>query len=268
MTADMVITVDPATNRELGRYRAMTDADIEAVLAEVSAAQRVWADTAVESRTAVLLRAAAILRARSTELAALATAEMGKPVSEAIAEVEKCAWVLEHYAETSPAQLADEEVAAGGSRSFISYQPLGTVLAIMPWNYPYWQVFRFVAPTLAAGNAGILKHSPNVTGVALAIEQVLTDAGLPHGVFRTLVVAESDVPRTVDRLIQDDRIPAVPDRPRPLPGACRSDRPIVPGRALPRAPDAPGRRLSSSLAGQTRSSCSATPTSTSSSPVP
>ena len=197
MTADMVITVDPATNRELGRYRAMTDADIEAVLAEVSAAQRVWADTAVESRTAVLLRAAAILRARSTELAALATAEMGKPVSEAIAEVEKCAWVLEHYAETSPAQLADEEVAAGGSRSFISYQPLGTVLAIMPWNYPYWQVFRFVAPTLAAGNAGILKHSPNVTGVALAIEQVLTDAGLPHGVFRTLVVAESDVPRTV-----------------------------------------------------------------------
>ena len=209
MTADMVITVDPATNRELGRYRAMTDADIEAVLAEVSAAQRVWADTAVESRTAVLLRAAAILRARSTELAALATAEMGKPVSEAIAEVEKCAWVLEHYAETSPAQLADEEVAAGGSRSFISYQPLGTVLAIMPWNYPYWQVFRFVAPTLAAGNAGILKHSPNVTGVALAIEQVLTDAGLPHGVFRTLVVAESDVPRTVDRLIQDDRIAAV-----------------------------------------------------------
>ena len=98
---------------------------------------------------------------------------------------------------------------AAGSRSVVRYEPLGTVLAIMPWNFPFWQVFRFVAPTVAAGNAGILKHSPNVTGVALAIEQLLTDAGLPTGVFRTLVVAEDEVPATVDRLIQDDRIAAV-----------------------------------------------------------
>ena len=209
MRSDPVITIDPATGRELHRHDAMTARDIEAVLAQVTAAQKTWAATAIEARTAVLLRTAAILRERAAELGALATAEMGKPITEAIAEVEKCAWVCEYYAETSPQQLADEEVAAGGSRSFIRYEPLGTVLAIMPWNYPYWQVFRFVAPTLTAGNAGILKHSPNVTGVALAIEQVLTDAGLPTGVFRTLVVAESEVPATVDRLIRDDRIAAV-----------------------------------------------------------
>jgi succinate-semialdehyde dehydrogenase/glutarate-semialdehyde dehydrogenase len=209
VSSDLIITVDPATGEELNSYGAMTAADIDAVLAQVAQAQQAWAQTVVESRAAVMIRAAAILRERAAELGALATAEMGKPISEAIAEVEKCAWVCEYYAETSPQQLADEEVVAAGSRSFIRYEPLGTVLAIMPWNFPYWQVFRFVAPTLTAGNAGILKHSPNVTGVALAIEQVLADAGLPTGVFRTLVVSEADVPDTVDRLIQDDRIAAV-----------------------------------------------------------
>ncbi|MBI2245243.1 MAG: NAD-dependent succinate-semialdehyde dehydrogenase [Nocardioides sp.] len=209
MTADAIVTVDPATGRELRRYEVMTDTDIEGVLAQVTAAQSLWAGSSVEIRTGVLLRAAGILRDRAAELGALASAEMGKPITEAIAEVEKCAWVCEYYAETSPGQLADEEVSAAGSRSFIRYEPLGTVLAIMPWNYPFWQVFRFVAPTLAAGNAGILKHSPNVTGVALAIEQVLTQAGLPAGVFRTLLVAETEVPRVVDRLIQDDRVAAV-----------------------------------------------------------
>lgn len=204
-----VVTVDPATGRELRRYAVMTALDVEAVVEQVAAAQKVWAGTPIDARAAVMLRTAALLRERSAELGALATAEMGKPITEAMAEVEKCAWVCEYYAETSPHQLADEEVVAGGSRSFVRYEPLGTVLAIMPWNYPYWQVFRFVAPTLTSGNAGILKHSPNVTGVALAIEQLLTDAGLPPGVFRTLVVAESEVPDTVDRLIQDDRVAAV-----------------------------------------------------------
>ncbi len=204
-----VVTVDPATGRELRRYDVMTAADIEAVVEQAAVAQKAWADTPINARAAVMLRAATLLRERSAELGALATAEMGKPITEAIAEVEKCAWVCEYYAGTSPQQLADEEVVAGGSRSFVRYEPLGTVLAIMPWNYPYWQVFRFVAPTLTAGNAGILKHSPNVTGVALAIEQLLADAGLPPGVFRTLVVAESQVPDTVDRLIQDARVAAV-----------------------------------------------------------
>lgn len=209
MAPDQIITHDPATGRELRRYNAMTPADIDGLLDQVTTAQKAWADTPIDDRVVVLLRSAKLLRERAADLGALATAEMGKPITEAVAEVEKCAWVCEYYAETSPRQLADEEVVAAGSRSLIRYEPLGTVLAVMPWNFPYWQVFRFVAPTLAAGNAGILKHSPNVTGVALAIEQLLTEAGLPEGVFRTLVVAENDVPDTVDRLIQDDRIAAV-----------------------------------------------------------
>lgn len=209
MPADVIITVDPATGRELQRYEAMTFEQVEAVLGQVASTQQSWAATPVEDRTGVLLRAAALLRERAQELAALATAEMGKPIAEAVAEVEKCAWVCEYYAENSPRQLADQEVVAAGSRSIVRHEPLGTVLAIMPWNFPYWQVFRFAAPTLAAGNTGILKHAPNVTGVALAIERLFTDAGLPAGAFRVLLVAESEVPDTVDRLIQDDRIAAV-----------------------------------------------------------
>lgn len=187
----------------------MDAVEIDGVLARATAAQKDWGDTAVRVRAEVMLRAAEILRERSSELAALATSEMGKPIREAVAEVEKCAWVCEYYAQTSPEQLADVEVVAAGSRSVVRYEPLGVILAIMPWNYPYWQVFRFVAPTLIAGNAGILKHSPNVTGVALAIEQVLVEAGLPADVFRALVVAEREVPDTVDGLVQDDRIAAV-----------------------------------------------------------
>ncbi len=209
MAPEPIVTHDPATGQELARYEAMTPADIDDLLEQVTAAQEAWADLPVQDRAAVMLRSAELLRERAGELAALATSEMGKPITEAVAEVEKCAWVCEYYAETSPRQLADEEVVAAGTRSLIRYEPLGTVLAVMPWNYPYWQVFRFVAPTLTAGNAGILKHSPNVTGVALAIEQLLAEAGLPDGVFRALVVAESDVPATVDRLIPDERIAAV-----------------------------------------------------------
>lgn len=209
VSTEPLVTFDPATGRELCRYDVMTAADIDGVLEQVTTGQRTWAGTSMEGRAAVLLRSAKLLRERSEELAALATAEMGKPIAESIAEVEKCAGVCEYYAEASPRLLADQEVVAAGSRSLIRYESLGTVLAIMPWNYPYWQVFRFVAPRLMAGNAGVLKHSPNVTGVALAIEQLLDEAGLPAGVFRTLVIAESDVPRFVDQLIQDDRIAAV-----------------------------------------------------------
>jgi succinate-semialdehyde dehydrogenase/glutarate-semialdehyde dehydrogenase len=204
-----IVTIDPATGSELARYDAMSAAELEAVLAHTVGAQKRWAAVGIAERAGVMLRAAQLLRARSADLGALASLEMGKPITEAIAEVEKCAWVCEYYAETSSKALADEEVAAHGSRSWISYEPLGTVLAVMPWNYPYWQVFRFAAPTLMAGNAALLKHSPNVTGAALAIEDMLREAGLPAGVFRTLVVLEREVASTVDHLIQDDRIAAV-----------------------------------------------------------
>ena len=209
MPPAQIVTADPADGRELRRYDTMTPEELEGLLEQVSTAQRAWATVPVADRVGVFLRAAALLRERSAELGALATAEMGKPITESVAEVEKCAWVCEHYAETSPRLLADEEVEAAGSRSFVRYEPLGTVLAVMPWNFPFWQVFRFAAPALIAGNAGVLKHAPNVTGVALAVEELLVDAGLPAGVFRTLVVAEEDVPATVDRLVQDDRVAAV-----------------------------------------------------------
>jgi succinate-semialdehyde dehydrogenase/glutarate-semialdehyde dehydrogenase len=207
--ADAIVTINPATGAELEHHPTMDTETVAAVLGEVDRAQPAWAATPMERRAEVLRAAAAVLRERSGELAAIATAEMGKPIVEARAEVEKCAWVCDYYADTSPRVLADREVAASGSRSWVAHEPLGTVLAIMPWNFPYWQVFRFAAPALMAGNAALLKHSPNVTGTALAIEDVLVAAGLPHNLFRTLVIAEPDVPAIVESLIGDDRVHAV-----------------------------------------------------------
>lgn len=209
MSADVIVTVNPATGAELARYEGMSPASIQQLVQKVDVARRGWAQTPILERADVFLAAADILRAGTGELAAIATSEMGKPIAEARAEVEKCAWVCEYYAQTSPHVLADREVPGSGSRSWVSHEPLGTVLAIMPWNFPYWQVFRFVAPALMAGNAGLLKHSPNVTGTALAIEQLLLDAGLPHDVFRALVVPEAAVPDTVERLVADDRVHAI-----------------------------------------------------------
>jgi succinate-semialdehyde dehydrogenase/glutarate-semialdehyde dehydrogenase len=204
-----ITTLNPATGEKLADYPPMTGEVLEEVLATAAAAQKSWADVPLAERARVLRRVADTLRQRAPELARLATTEMGKPITESLAEVEKCAWVCEHYADQSPRLLADREVQASGSRSWVSYEPMGVVLAIMPWNFPYWQVFRFAAPALMAGNAGLLKHSPNVTGTALAIEEVFTSAGLPADLFRTLVVAEPDVPTVVAELVADDRIAAV-----------------------------------------------------------
>jgi succinate-semialdehyde dehydrogenase/glutarate-semialdehyde dehydrogenase len=209
VSSDAITTINPASGAELATYPTMSAADVDEVLTSTDRALAGWAATSIDERAAVLRRAAAILRDRSSELSAIATAEMGKPITESVAEVEKCAWVCEYYADTSPVVLADKEIHASGSRSWVSYEPMGTVLAIMPWNFPFWQVFRFAAPALMAGNTALLKHSPNVTGTALAIEQVLHQAGLPQDVFRSLVVAEADVPETVERIVGDDRIAAV-----------------------------------------------------------
>ncbi|MCH1867829.1 aldehyde dehydrogenase family protein [Nocardioides sp. CFH 31398] len=204
-----VFTVDPATGLALARYPVTTPDGVDEAVAAAYAAQRAWAARPVEDRTAVLRHAARLLRERVAPLASLMTAEMGKPVTEARGEVEKCAWVCEHYAEVSPGLLADRPVAAGGSRSWVRHEPLGVVLAVMPWNFPLWQVFRFAAPALAAGNAALLKHSPNVTGTALAVGELLADAGLPDDVLRVLVLDEPDVPATVERIVADDRVAAV-----------------------------------------------------------
>jgi succinate-semialdehyde dehydrogenase / glutarate-semialdehyde dehydrogenase len=204
-----VTTVDPSTGQVLATYPAADVDTVRAVLARVHAAQPAWAARPVAERAEVVRAVGARLRAEAGELAALMTAEMGKPIGEARAEVEKSATACDYYAERGPGFLADRPVDTGAQRSWVAHEPLGVVLAVMPWNFPFWQVLRFAAPTLLAGNTAILKHSPNVTGCALAIEQVFRDAGVPDDVFRSIVVAEADVPEVSRALVEDDRVAAV-----------------------------------------------------------
>jgi succinate-semialdehyde dehydrogenase/glutarate-semialdehyde dehydrogenase len=204
-----VTTVDPATGKPLATYPGADVADVLEVLGSVHAAQPGWAARRVEERAELVRAVGARLRVQAEELAGLMTAEMGKPIGEARAEVEKSATACDYYAERGPGFLADRPVDTGAQRSWVAHEPLGVVLAVMPWNFPFWQVLRFAAPTLLAGNTAILKHSPNVTGCALAIEQVFRDAGVPDDVFRSIVVAEADVPEVSRALVEDDRVAAV-----------------------------------------------------------
>ncbi len=179
--------------------------ELEDALDEVAEATPKWAATPLEERCSHLRVLATELRARSAQLAGMITREMGKLTGEAQAEIEKCALVCEYYADRAPDFLADERIESDAGRSLVAHQPLGTVLAVMPWNFPFWQVFRFVAPALAAGNTGLLKHASNVPGCALAIEDVIRAAGLPRGVFRTLMISASQVAQ----VIADSRVHAV-----------------------------------------------------------
>jgi succinate-semialdehyde dehydrogenase/glutarate-semialdehyde dehydrogenase len=198
-------TINPVSGELLKEFAQWNDAQLAAALAQSAAASAGWQATAIAERGRLMRRAARVLRERGDELAALITLEMGKLLTEAKAEVEKCAWVCDYYAAEAPAFLADELIASDAGRSLIAYQPLGTVLAVMPWNFPFWQVFRFAAPTLMAGNCGVLKHASNVPQCALAIESVFRDAGFPEGVFRTLLIGAAQV----EGVIRDPRIHAV-----------------------------------------------------------
>jgi succinate-semialdehyde dehydrogenase / glutarate-semialdehyde dehydrogenase len=204
-----VETRNPATGEVLRHYEAHDEAGIEQALADVHAASLVWAATPLEERLTLLRGVGKLLTERREEYAALITAEMGKPIGEALGEVDKCAWNCEVVADLAPEWLADHEVASAASRSWLSYEPLGVVLAVMPWNFPFWQVLRFACAALAAGNAALLKHSPDVTGSALAIEQLVADAGAPAGLFRSIVVAAEDVPAVSKRVVEDPRVAAV-----------------------------------------------------------
>ena len=181
-------TINPADGSPLARYPGMDATEVAAIIGRAAGAQQSWQETPFAERARCLRAAGAILRQRAPEFARLMAAEMGKPLAQGEAEARKCASVCDYYAEHGEALLAPQAVATGASRSFVCFRPLGVVLAIMPWNYPYWQVFRFAAPTLMAGNAGLLKHSPNVLGCALSIERILRDAGFPEDLFRTLVI--------------------------------------------------------------------------------
>jgi len=204
-----VVTRNPATGRELRRYVAHDDAAVESALASAYAASEAWRTTALEERLTLLRGVGKLLTERREEYAALIAAEMGKPVTEALAEVDKCAWNCAVVGELAPGWLADHEVLSGASRSWLSYEPLGVVFAVMPWNFPFWQVLRFACAALAAGNAALLKHSPDVTGCALAIEDLFADAGAPSGLFRALVVAPQEVAAVSARVVADPRVAAV-----------------------------------------------------------
>ncbi|MEW2544434.1 aldehyde dehydrogenase family protein [Streptomyces sp. NPDC047002] len=201
----MIATVNPATGEEVRRYAPHTSAEVERRVALAATAQSAWRHTPVARRAELLGAVARVLRAGAEDHARLITLEMGKPLAEARAEVEKCAVTLDHYARHAPGFLADEALASDAADSRAVFEPLGVVLAVMPWNFPFWQFFRFAAPALAAGNAALLKHAANVPGCALAVERVLAAAGAPVGLISALLV-EADA---VAPLIDDPRVAAV-----------------------------------------------------------
>jgi succinate-semialdehyde dehydrogenase/glutarate-semialdehyde dehydrogenase len=213
-------SIDPTTGALLRRWSEFAPAELERRLSASTAAQRDWERRALEERAALLVRTAERLRARTAELALMMAEEMGKPVAEGRAEVEKCAGACEFFARHGDALLADERPLPGptGSRELVAFCPLGVVLAIMPWNFPLWQVVRCAAPTLLAGNALLLKHAENVQGVAQALEELFRAAGAPEGVFTNLAVTLERVPD----LIRDRRVAAVA-----LTGSTRAGRAVA-----------------------------------------
>jgi succinate-semialdehyde dehydrogenase/glutarate-semialdehyde dehydrogenase len=181
-------SVNPYNNQEIGFYSGLTKEEISVKLDDGQRAFESWRRVSLSERIVLLRRAGAVLRQNVEDYAQMITREMGKPISESRAEVIKCAWVCDYYAETSAEFLASETIDTDASTSFVRHEPIGGVLAIMPWNFPFWQVFRFAAPTLTAGNVGFLKHAPNVFGCARQIEEVFIKAGYPTHVFQNLIM--------------------------------------------------------------------------------
>ncbi|MFA5668511.1 MAG: NAD-dependent succinate-semialdehyde dehydrogenase [Balneolaceae bacterium] len=181
-------TVNPTTGKVIKEYDEMSASTLDGIIEKANKAQKIWAQNSFEERAKFLNKAANLLRKNVNELAQLMTLEMGKPISQSEGEIEKCAWVCEYYAENASKFLENELVETDASKSYVAFKPLGVVLSIMPWNFPYWQLFRFAAPALMAGNSVVLKHSENTTGCALEIERIMHEAGYPKDLFRTLLV--------------------------------------------------------------------------------
>lgn len=219
-------SINPANHEVIATYDEMNSEQVREILRKAGQAQRNWARTAFSERAVCLRRVADLLKSRSGEWARLMALEMGKPLAQGKAEAEKCATGCEFYADNAERFLDDEAVqGTPAARAFVRYQPIGTILAIMPWNFPFWQLFRAAAPALMAGNAVLLKHSSNVSGCALAIEQIIRDAGVPEGLFRTLLIGA----QAAENLVADDAIAGVT-----LTGSERAGRVIgsAAGRAL------------------------------------
>jgi succinate-semialdehyde dehydrogenase/glutarate-semialdehyde dehydrogenase len=197
-------TINPATEEIIKTFVPMTDEEVKSISDKVQNDFILWKNKDVSHRKILMLNAAKILRDEKVNYGKILTLEMGKPISQAIAEVEKCAWVCEYYAENTENILAKEYIATDATESFVQFDPIGIVLAVMPWNFPFWQVFRFAAPALMAGNAGILKHASNVPMSALAIEEIFQKAGFSENLFRTLMINSNQV----DSVIENPKVRA------------------------------------------------------------
>ncbi len=197
----MIQSINPYDNSLVNTYEEMTNSEVDTILKSSQQSFDEWKRVPISQRAALMKKAGAVLRSNIKEYSELMTIEMGKPIGQSRAEVEKCAWVCDYYSENAEKFLQDEIIQTDASKSFVSYQPLGVILAIMPWNFPFWQVIRFAAPTLMAGNTSVLKHASNVTGSALAIEDIFKKAGFPENVFRTLVLSSKNVKRVIENPI-------------------------------------------------------------------
>ena len=199
-----IATINPATNEVLKTFTGLTDAEVDGKIAKAAKTFQSYRQTSFSDRARWMKKAADILDAEKEALGRIMTLEMGKTLASAIAEAEKCAGGCRFYAEHAAKFIEDELIETTASKSYIHYQPLGVVLAVMPWNFPFWQVFRFIAPGLMAGNVGLLKHASNVPQCALKIEEIVTRAGFPDGVFQTLLIGAAQV----DRILNDPRVAA------------------------------------------------------------
>ncbi|MFN3694370.1 MAG: NAD-dependent succinate-semialdehyde dehydrogenase [Ignavibacterium sp.] len=189
----MIHSVNPSNNEIIKSYQEISDIELQHTLERMQLEFENWKTQPFSFRSSLMKKAAEVLRKKKEEYSKLMTIEMGKPIAQSRAEIDKCAWVCDYYADNAEKFLADEIVQTDATKSFVTYQPLGVILAVMPWNFPFWQVFRFSAPTLMAGNVGILKHASNVSGCSIAIEEVFSEAGFPEFVFKSVILSSSRV---------------------------------------------------------------------------
>ncbi len=194
----MLISINPYNNRIIKEYAEFSDDEVDIIISQTQKAFQTWRKTGIKHRKSLMRSVAGVLEDNKEELAVLITKEMGKLIQSSRAEIEKCAWVCKYYAENTERFLKNEIVSTDAGKSYVTFNPLGVILTIMPWNFPFWQVFRFAAPGLMAGNACVLKHSANVSGCALAIEDLFIKAGFPENLFRTLLIGKDNVGRILE----------------------------------------------------------------------
>ncbi len=193
----MLKSINPTTGKTVKTYETHSEKGVEKIINSVDKSWHNWRFMAFSNKSVCMQNLSTLLRSRKEELALLMALEMGKVIKEGISEIEKCAWVCEYYATNAEGFLENEFIQTESYRSFVSFQPIGTILAVMPWNFPFWQVFRFLAPTLMAGNTAVLKHASNVPGCAMAIEELIREAGFPKNVFRTLLIGSNQVENVI-----------------------------------------------------------------------